>query len=190
VKVGHNYGYYKYQLKYQHSLWNILIEELDYCKNFLTNHKYYNKDWSNVMSQHSACLGLLRGVNSSSSQSYDSVPGDPVLSHIAPMASSNFSSPFQRQVSTELKKSLSTYVPPAPLNPPQFHLQSPQFPLNPPPQPPLNYFQQTQDEFDYSPNSYYELPPLSTMINLQPSGSYHNVHYLLSSSSLLSKNNN
>jgi len=95
----------QYSVSYPHSLWNILIKELEYCKYYFENKKDCCEDWQSLMSQHKVCLGLMKGINSCSSQSQDIIPGG-LPPHLAPILSSDFSSPLQRQFSNELSQTV------------------------------------------------------------------------------------
>lgn len=97
----------KYSVSNSHSLWNILRKELEYCKYYFENKKDCCEDWQSLMSQHNLCLGLMRGISSSSSQSQDIIPGG-LPPHLAPTLSHHFSSPLQKQFSEELKETVLT----------------------------------------------------------------------------------
>lgn len=92
----------QYSVTYSHSLWDILLKELEYCKYYFENRKDCCEDWQSLMSQHNLCLGLMRGISSGSSQSQDVIPGG-LPPHLAPTLSNHFSSPLQRQFSEDLK---------------------------------------------------------------------------------------
>lgn len=83
-----------YSLSYPHTLWDILKKELEYAKYSLENTKHNFQEWQTLLSQHQLCLGLMKGISSSSnSQDFPSL-----------MLSNTFSSPLQRQFSNELKE--------------------------------------------------------------------------------------
>jgi Mg-chelatase subunit ChlD len=94
-----------YSVSHPHSLWEILIKELEYCKYYLENKSDCCEDWAALMSQHSQCLGLMKGISSGSSQSQDVIPGG-LPGYLAPTVSNHFSSPLQRQFSNELQQTV------------------------------------------------------------------------------------
>lgn len=87
---------------YPHLLWDILKRELEYCKYYFENKKDCCEDWQSLMSQHNLCLGLMKGINSGSSQSQDVIPGG-LPPCLAPTTSTDFSSPLQRQFSNQIQ---------------------------------------------------------------------------------------
>jgi len=91
-----------YKEKHDHSLWNVLIDELVNCRNLLENRKTLARDTPDIMVQHSACIGRMRGIVSMSPVAPSRPPHAPHLSGY-----SSFSNPIQRSISTQLSQHLS-----------------------------------------------------------------------------------
>ena len=90
----------EYKRNNYHSLWDMLIHELNQCKRYLENRRHISPDTPNIMSQHSSTLGRMRGISASASDDHD-LP--------QPVSSAAFSNRMQRHISAELQSSL---VPP------------------------------------------------------------------------------
>ena len=86
----------EYKREHPHSLWDILLHELQQCKGFLENYKRKPSDVPDILLQHGACLGRMRGIAASSSD-------QPASSRIRQC----FSSPLQREISEDLSQNLS-----------------------------------------------------------------------------------
>jgi hypothetical protein len=97
----------EYRQGHEHSLWNVLIDELNNCKTTLENRHTARHDATQHMTQHGACLGMLRGIASSSAEEEDNAPGSPVSSvPLAPV----FSNSVQRSISSQLQTHVTPIV--------------------------------------------------------------------------------
>jgi hypothetical protein len=90
---------YKQKEGYEHSLWDILITELNTCMNNLNNRRFNNIDTVRVMTQHTGYLGRLRGIPASINP--DDIP-PPI-----PLERRVFSNSTQRQISSQLAENVT-----------------------------------------------------------------------------------
>lgn len=104
---------------HEHTLWDILLDELNVCKQGLQNRNRYNIDTPQIMTQHAGYLGRMRGLPAALSQPLTSWPaalgpspngdacGDPdAISTPAPLGRT-FSNYAQRQISSQLCATVS-----------------------------------------------------------------------------------
>lgn len=96
---------------HEHSLWDVLLEELNVCKRNLQNRGQMNVDTPHIMTQHAGYLGRMRGLPAALSQ----VPsgdccGDPDMIPPAPTVGRTFSNYVQRQISSQLCATVSATV--------------------------------------------------------------------------------
>jgi hypothetical protein len=87
----------QYRKKDNHSLWDILLHELNQCKRYLENRRHISPDTPYIMLQHTSTLGRMRGISASASQDQD-LP--------QPVSAAAFSNRVQRHISAELQSSL------------------------------------------------------------------------------------
>jgi uncharacterized protein YegL len=103
---------------HEHSLWDILLDELNACKRTLQNRNVYDVTTPHIMTQHAGYLGRMRGLPAALSQVPASPPlasqmpcGDPdeVLTGIPPPVplGRTFSNYAQRQISSQLCATVS-----------------------------------------------------------------------------------
>lgn len=88
----------EYKRDHPHSLWDVLLHELQHCKRLMENYdRNKPSDAPHILSQHGSCLGRMRGIAVSSS-------GQPVA---PPRIRQCFASPFQREISQNLSHDVS-----------------------------------------------------------------------------------
>ena len=93
----------EYRVRAPHSLWDILLEELDNCVKSLTLPSTINADTPSILSQHAGILGRMRGLPASTQTSGNS-----------PHLVRGFSNSIQRQISAGLA---SQVTPASPITP-------------------------------------------------------------------------
>ena len=98
-----------YREEHEHSLWDILLEELNTCKRTLENRHLAAANTPQIMTQHAGYLGRMRGLPAMLSQlpnaqNYGS--GDPTTIH-SPCLTRTFSNYAQRQISSQLYATVS-----------------------------------------------------------------------------------
>lgn len=106
----------------EHSLWDILLQELNTCKQTLQNRNYINIDAPHIMTQHAGYLGRMRGLPAALSQVPSSIPYNPITPEssagygdpngiIPPpppaLLGRTFSNYAQRQISLQLSATVS-----------------------------------------------------------------------------------
>lgn len=105
---------------HEHTLWDILLDELNVCKQGLQNRNRYNIDTPQIMTQHAGYLGRMRGLPAALSQAPSGWPaafgvapsgsegcGDPdAIATPAPLGRT-FSNYAQRQISSQLCATVS-----------------------------------------------------------------------------------
>lgn len=101
----------EYRKNHEHSLWDVLLEELNTCKQTVENYHMRSPDTPQIMTQHAGYLGRMRGLPATSSQA----PNSPSLSgtnsdpNVTPMPlGRTFSNYAQRQISSQLAATVST----------------------------------------------------------------------------------
>jgi len=87
----------EYRVQHEHSLWNILLDELTNCKTMLENRDYVRHDQTQLMTQHSAYLGMMRGIPANLSEEDDETSSP---------ATYLFSNSVQRNISSQLQSSV------------------------------------------------------------------------------------
>jgi hypothetical protein len=101
---------------HEHSLWDILLEELNTCKYTLQNRRHMNPDTPNIMTQHAGYLGRMRGLPAALSQipniqnnhtSDDDICDDPYTNLTPVHLGRTFSNYAQRQISSQLTATVS-----------------------------------------------------------------------------------
>jgi hypothetical protein len=110
----------EYRRASEHSLWDILIDELNTCKNLLENRHHMAVDTSQIMTQHVGFLGRMRGLAATVSATTSATvsattsqlpsmgdPGDDVPHLGAPSLGRTFSNHAQRQISSQLCATVS-----------------------------------------------------------------------------------
>lgn len=98
----------EYRITHEHSLWDILLEELNNCKRAFQDRGQMNVDTPHIMTQHAGYLGRMRGLPAALSQ----VPsgdccGDPDMIPPPPTVGRTFSNYVQRQISSQLCATVS-----------------------------------------------------------------------------------
>jgi len=95
----------EHQAEHTHSLWSVLLDELNNCKETLENRHHISNNTPQLMSQHAVYLGCMRGlpatlhpVISNESENCDD-PAIPI-SHV-------FSNCTQRQISSQLYRTVT-----------------------------------------------------------------------------------
>jgi hypothetical protein len=94
-----------YRTAHEHTLWGILLDELNTCKHNLQNRRHIHVHTPHIMTQHAGYLGRMRGIPAALSQpraNYNETDEDPntVLEPI-PLGRT-FSNYVQRQISSQL----------------------------------------------------------------------------------------
>jgi len=89
----------EYRQQHPHSLWDVLVDELQSAKRYLERRRHVAADTSRIMSQHSSFLGRMRGIAASSTDPNEA-PAHPVLQ-------SAFSNSIQRGISSQLHEVVS-----------------------------------------------------------------------------------
>jgi hypothetical protein len=103
TKINEQAMYIKNYMKdHPHTLWSILLEELQLCIKHLRNHKFIRNDTVRISAQRSTYLGRMRGV----SASFDDQPAAPPSA-----ANSPFSNAIQREVSSQLHQNILSQEP-------------------------------------------------------------------------------
>jgi hypothetical protein len=95
----------KYRERVPHSLWDVLLEELDNCIKSLTNPNTVNMSTPHILSQHAGYLGRMRGLPASSQTSASQLSPD--SSHLV----RGFSNSIQRQISAGLASQVTPVSP-------------------------------------------------------------------------------
>lgn len=105
---------------HEHSLWDILLDELNGCKRTLQNRNMYDTATPHIMTQHAGYLGRMRGLPAALSQAPNPLQGvfsggeacgDPYdIPPPAPIGRT-FSNYAQRQISSQLTATVSATVP-------------------------------------------------------------------------------
>jgi hypothetical protein len=103
-----------HRIAHEHSLWEILLEELNNCKHTLQNRRNMNPDTPNIMTQHAGYLGRMRGLPAALSQmpniqnnhTDQETCGDPDAMTPVPLGRT-FSNYAQRQISSQLTATVS-----------------------------------------------------------------------------------
>jgi hypothetical protein len=90
----------EYRARVPHSLWDVLLEELDNCIKSLTNPNTVNMSTPHILSQHAGYLGRMRGLPASSQSNPDS-----------PHLVRGFSNSIQRQISAGLASQVTPVSP-------------------------------------------------------------------------------
>lgn len=108
----------EHRTAHEHSLWDILLDELNVCKQGLQNRNHYNIDTTQIMTQHAGYLGRMRGLPAALSQQPSASPfsgifsggdgcGDPDA-YLTPLpVTRTFSNYAQRQISSQLCATVS-----------------------------------------------------------------------------------
>ena len=95
-----------YSRDHAHSLWDILLTELNTCKNTLQNRHLTAVDTPQIMTQRGGYLGRMRGLPAALSQVPSATPGDPADESSPTPAGvplgRTFSNYAQRQISAQL----------------------------------------------------------------------------------------
>lgn len=108
----------EYRCEHEHSLWDILLEELNTCKRLLENRHLAALDTPHIMTQHAGYLGRMRGLAATVSQVPAGDPmtgvfsggdgcGDPDAIPAPPPLGRTFSNYAQRQISSQLCATVS-----------------------------------------------------------------------------------
>ena len=101
----------EYREEHEHSLWDILLEELNTCKLTLENRHFAAANSAQIMTQHAGYLGRMRGLPAALSQVPSSGGyGDPQNGPSPPLPLSvtrTFSNSAQRHISSELCATVS-----------------------------------------------------------------------------------
>jgi hypothetical protein len=92
----------EYRVASEHSLWNILLEELNTCKRLLENRHLAAVDTPQIMTQHAGYLGRMRGLAATMSQ----VPNNEGVPDAIAIGRT-FSNNVQRQISSQLCATVS-----------------------------------------------------------------------------------
>jgi len=95
----------EYRREHEHSLWDILLEELNTCKGLLENRHLAAVDSPQIMTQHAGYLGRMRGLPALS-QTHSGGYGDPQNGPLPPLTRA-FSNSAQRHISSELCATVS-----------------------------------------------------------------------------------
>jgi Mg-chelatase subunit ChlD len=100
-----------YRVTHEHTLWNILVNELNICKQSLLNRNQYNVDTPHILSQRTGYLGRMRGlpatIRSFDRRDNDTISYDDPESISTPRLSEPvFSNYTQRQISSQLYASV------------------------------------------------------------------------------------
>ena len=99
----------EYRREHEHSLWNILLEELNTCKQTLENRHLAAADSAQIMSQHAGYIGRMRGLPAMSpmpSGGYGDPQNGPLPPPPLPLTRA-FSNSAQRLISAELCATVS-----------------------------------------------------------------------------------
>lgn len=97
----------EYRREHEHSLWDILLEELNTCKGLLENRHLAAVDSPQIMTQHAGYLGRMRGLPALS-QTHSGGYGDPQNGSLPPLPLTRaFSNSAQRHISSELCATVS-----------------------------------------------------------------------------------
>jgi hypothetical protein len=104
-----------HRAEHEHSLWDILLDELNGCKRTLQHRNVYDTATPHIMTQHAGYLGRMRGLPAALSQVpsnpatavFSAGCGDPadIPTPLAPMRT--FSNHTQRQISSQLCATVS-----------------------------------------------------------------------------------
>jgi hypothetical protein len=97
----------EYRVASEHSLWDILLEELNTCKGLLENRHLAAVDTPQIMTQHAGYLGRMRGLAATMSQVPCGGEGDPDAIPPPPPLGRTFSNNVQRQISSQLCATVS-----------------------------------------------------------------------------------
>lgn len=89
----------EYRRQHPHSLWDVLLDELQTAKRYLEQRRHARADTSRILSQHATFLGCMRGISASSADPNEA-PAHPVLQ-------SAFSNQLQRGISSQLHEVVS-----------------------------------------------------------------------------------
>jgi hypothetical protein len=89
----------EYRQQHPHSLWDVLVDELQSAKRYLERRRHVAADTPRIMSQHSSFLGRMRGIAASSTDPNEA-PAHPVLQSV-------FSNRIQRGISSQLHEVVS-----------------------------------------------------------------------------------
>lgn len=102
---------------HEHSLWDILLDELNTCKNTLQNRRAYDHTTPHIMTQHAGYLGRMRGLPAALSQvpsnqmvglfSTSEASEDPDNNSTNIPVTRTFSNYAQRQISSQLSATVS-----------------------------------------------------------------------------------
>jgi hypothetical protein len=108
----------EYREEHNHSLWNVLLDELNNCKLTLENRNQVSIDTPQIMTQHAGYLGRMRGLPAALSHTPISVPplsstfsstsDDP--NNIPPAIERTFSNYVQRQISSQLCATVNSRI--------------------------------------------------------------------------------
>ena len=104
----------EYRQTHAHSLWDILLDELKTCKDSLENRHNQNHDTTQLMTQHGAYLGMMRGIAVNLSQ--NPTPIMPVTGTdnnglLSPInLDRSFSNSVQRQIRSQLQTTMTPVV--------------------------------------------------------------------------------
>jgi hypothetical protein len=100
----------EYRREHEHSLWDILLDELNTCKRTLENRHLATTDTPQIMTQHAGYLGRMRGLPATMSQVHSGSGGygDPASIPPPPtLVTRAFSNSAQRQISSQLCATVS-----------------------------------------------------------------------------------
>ena len=102
----------EYREEHEHSLWDILLEELNTCKQLLENRQHAAVDTPQIMTQHAGYLGRMRGLAAAVSQVSSGAGADGYdnpscgIPPAVPLGRT-FSNYTQRQISSQLCATVS-----------------------------------------------------------------------------------
>ena len=105
-----------YRRDHEHSLWDVLLEELNTCKTSLENRHQNPTDTPHIMTQHAGYLGRMRGLAATASQApnlsppFGAVPSDPSAVPPPLPIGRTFSNYVQRQISSGLAATVTPYA--------------------------------------------------------------------------------
>lgn len=99
-----------YRAVHGHSLWDILLNELNACKHSLENRNMYDISTPHIMTQHAGYLGRMRGLPAALAEEGEEVYEDPDNIQEAATVSHTFSNFAQRQISSQLAATVSANV--------------------------------------------------------------------------------
>jgi hypothetical protein len=103
----------EYSQDHEHSLWEVLLGELNNCKQTLENRHLNAVDTPQIMTQHAGYIGRMRGLPATSSQApfpapFNVNPSDPTMPPAVTPVGRTFSNFAQRQISSQLAATVSS----------------------------------------------------------------------------------